>query len=449
MKPSFSRRLSRSSSFLACLVGVFAFAERVWLYLVYRPVVYSDTHSYRRLADAVAKGWRAYDGTRTPGYPVFLAIFGTEERVYLAQLTLGLLTTLLFFYIGWRASQKRWFGALVALAHTLNPQQLFFEANLLTETLTTFFLTLAFAGLARVLPMRERPRWIEWALMLGIGLAGGLAALTRPLFIFTPLWFALFLLLGKSHLSCKTRWKATILMMSSGLLPLMLWTGFLYRHFGRWGLTTMTGYHLVQHTGAFFEYVPDEYAPLRDTYLRYRALRLAETGQSNNAIWEAIPEMQEASGLSFYDLSDTLTKLSLQLIWQHPMLYLRNVIEGWFWFWKAPIYWSPSAFAAKGWLTWARRWVSIGHASLIFANLLFVIGSAALLARGIRKRLQSNVFLDCVVGLVWVTSCLQTLLDHGDNPRFAVPIQTLILLPVLWWSIQVLSLWLSNRSLRT
>ncbi len=448
MKVSFLRRLSGSTGFWIGLVSILALAERLWLYLAYRPVTYSDTHSYRRLAEAVARGWHAYDGTRTPGYPVFLATFGAEERVYIAQLILGWLTTLLFFYIGWQVSRKGWFGALVAFAYTINPQQVFFEANLLTETLTTFLLALAFAGLACVLSAHERSA-LEWAFLLGVGLAGGLAALTRPLFIFTPAWFVLLLLLSKVPLSLKSRWKAAFIVMVGGLLPLALWTGFIHLRFGRWGLTTMTGYHLVQHTGAFFEYVPDAYAPLRDTYLRYRALRLAETGQSNNAIWEAIPEMQEASGLSFYDLSDTLTTLSLQLIWRHPVLYLRNVVEGWFWFWKAPVYWLPSSFVSESWLTWVRGWVTVGRAGLIFANLLFVAGSVALLAPGIRERLQSNVFLDCVVGAVWITSCLQTLLDHGDNPRFAVPIQTLILLPVLWWSIQVLSSWLSTRSSRT
>jgi len=53
----------------------------------------------------------------------------------------------------------------------------------------------------------------------------------------------------------------------------------------------MTGYHLIQHTGVFFEYVPDKYASLRDTYLRFRDARIAEYGTQTNAIWDAISEM--------------------------------------------------------------------------------------------------------------------------------------------------------------
>ncbi len=442
VKLSFLRGLSSlSSRFWFFLVAGLAAAERIGLYLVYRPAIYSDTHSYRRLAGAIRQGWHGYDGTRTPGYPLFLALCRTEEGAYLAQLVLGLLTTLLVFYLGWRVSQKGWFGALAALAHSLNPQQLFFEASLITESLTTFLLACALAGLAHLLYARPHPGLGSGACALAIGLAGGLTALVRPLFVFLPVWLALFLLFGNDSVSRRPRWGLALTAAVSGLALLALWAGFLYQRFGRWGLTTMTGYHLVQHTGVFFEYVPDRYAPLRDTYLAYRARRLAETGQSNNAIWEAIPAMQQASGLSFYDLSDTLARLSYQLIRRHPMLYLRNVVEGWFWFWKAPVYWSPTLFVSPVYGEVVRRWVNVAHVGLIVSNGLFLAGVAVFLWRGWRVRWPENPFLYCLTGAILTTSLLQTLLDHGDNPRFAVPLQTFILLLVLWWSTSVLTTW--------
>lgn len=440
---------SRSTAFWFWLVGGIAILERVWLYLSYRPAVYSDTRSYRRLAEAVLRGWNGYDGTRTPGYPLFLALCRTEENAYLVQLLLGLLTTFLCFYLGWRMSRKGWFGALTALAYTLNPQQLFFEASLITESLTTFLLTVAFAGMVHLLYTPPRSLLRSGILALVIGLAGGLAALVRPLFAFLPCWLALFPLLARIFPRARQRWITALAIVTGGLALLALWAGSLYQRFGRWGLTTMTGYHLVQHTGAFFEYVPDAYAPLRDTYLQHRARRLAETGQSNNAIWEAIPEMQEASGLSFYDLSDTLTELSIRLIEQHPLLYLRNVVDGWFWFWKAPVYWSPGSFTSPLPVYLVRLWINIAHPVLLLANGLFLVGIAILLWEGGRARRQAHPFLYCLAGAVLATSLLQTLLDHGDNPRFAVPLQTFILLLVLWWSIEVFTPWLSKRFAKT
>jgi hypothetical protein len=45
-----------------------------------------------------------------------------------------------------------------------------------------------------------------------------------------------------------------------------------------------------------------------------------------------------------------------------------------------------------------------------------------------------------LLGNVWIASILQTLLDHGDNPRFLVPLQSLV---VIWVALFILQL--ANR----
>ena len=75
---------------------------------------YDDTPSYRRLAEAILNGWNGYDGTRTPGYPLFIAWAGPDQRVYLLQLLMGLAVTLIFFWVGWQLSGKPGFGAAAA-----------------------------------------------------------------------------------------------------------------------------------------------------------------------------------------------------------------------------------------------------------------------------------------------------------------------------------------------
>ena len=69
--------------------------------------------------------------------------------------------------------------------------------------------------------------------------------------------------------------------------------------FDLFSLTTMTGYHLVQHTGYYFEDVPDEYAEIRDIYLDFRDARIEERGSQGNTIWDAIPVIMEATGYGF------------------------------------------------------------------------------------------------------------------------------------------------------
>ena len=426
---------------------------RLLLWLSYSPVAYSDSPSYRRLGEALLDGLGRYDGTRTPGYPAFLALVGGDERVWLAQIALGVLVALILFAIGWQLSGRGWFGALLALAHALNLGQLLFEANLLTETLTTFLLAVSAIGIFTLLRAERRPRA---ALAAGTGLAVALTLLTRPLFVYLPVWAGLFILWGAHR-----RVQITRLILFS--LPVLLlvggWVVYIHNRFGGWGLTTMTGYHLVQHTGAYFEYVPDEYAALREIYLRHRDAQIAANGTQTNAIWEAIPEMSQTTGLNFYDLSDTLANISVRLILEHPGLYLQNVAQGWWMFWRAPVYWSPEALQIPALAGVLSSLISIQRPLLWAVNGIFIFGS--LLWAGIcyiparlidrmpawLRRLRADFhsqdnspraqsthrWMLFLAGSIWIASILQSLLDHGDNPRFLVPLQSWVVLWVAWF----------------
>jgi 4-amino-4-deoxy-L-arabinose transferase-like glycosyltransferase len=426
----------KARTWLTLVTGI-ALVERISLYWLYRPVSYDDTASYHRSAEAILAGWGAYDGTRTPGYPLFLALFGADERVYAAQLFVGFLTTLLLFYITWRISGRGWLAGLVALAHTLNPQQIFFEADLLTEALTTFLIILSIAFLIGMLYSKNPVLWKTLGLGLLTGLAAGWAALTRPLFFFVPFWMAFFLLVFW-RVKPRIRWGGALLVGLSGAFVLGLWVNFIHQRFNTFSLSTMTGFHLVQHTGLFFEYVPDEYATIRDVFLQYRAEQIAATGSPGNAIWAAIPALEKASGLSFYSLSSVLTKISIQLIVTHPVLYLKNVILGWFWFWKVPIYYSADSFRFT-WLGTISKWINLGwRVGMILINIAFVGGSVTLAWKRVRRNLRMDLFLWLLLGLLWLTSIAQTLLDHGDNPRFEAPVQSLVVLIVAYWGTQLI-----------
>jgi hypothetical protein len=422
------------------IVASIALTERVFLYLFYRPVLYHDTDGYRRSAEAILGGWTNLDGTRTPGYPVFLALFGPDERVYAAQLVLGLATTLLFFYFGWRISRKGWFGALAALAHTLNLGQLFFEANLISESLTTFLIAASLAWIAWLLfSGTSRPLWKVTAVGLAGGLTAGLVTLTRPLFIFLPIWVFLFLIAFWQGAAPKLRWSSAMAAGLAGLLVVGAWVNFIHQRFGIWSLSVMNGYNLVQHAGLFFEYLPDEYAAIRDTYIQFRDERITETGVPGNAIWDAIPDLEKVSGLGFIPLSNLLAKLSIQLIIAHPVLYLRNVLQGWLWFWKAPVYWSAASVANPVMRGFLSALITIDRSGMVLFNMAFILGSLTLIWKKMRRVLKMNAFIWFTAGVVWFTSIIQTLLDHGDNPRFSVPIQTLVLFVVLWWGISFLN----------
>jgi hypothetical protein len=475
-KPVVFKKLSASSIFWLIIVCAVALVERLLVIVLYQPVSYSDTPSYRRLADTVLQGFTSYDGTRTPGYPVFLALVGSDQRVWLVQLFLGFITTLLLFYIGWKLTDKPWFGGLIAMAHTLNLGQLFFESNLLTESLTTFLMVLTMAGmLAWFLYPKIRSLWLAFIL----GFLSSVTLLVRPLFIYLPFFLLVFLWLepkldikrsklideGGKETQNKpsiqhSKWRSGIAFLVPVILLLGGWLVFIHKNFNEWSLTTMTGFHLVQHTGNFFEYVPDEYAVLRDTYIKYRDAHIAQFGTQTNAIWDAIPEMSKVSGYSFYALSRVLTRISIQLILNHPFLYIKNAISGWWMFWRVPVYWSADALPYPWLAGGVKIAIPVERALVISINLCFIFASiyfaltefiSAIRHKpsmlSIRRTHPSlYAFLWMLLGNIWIASILQTLLDHGDNPRFLVPLQSLV---VFWVAAFILQLVIQKQSKTT
>ncbi len=221
------------------------------------------------------------------------------------------------------------------------------------------------------------------------------------------------------------------------LLPCLLliggWVGFIYKNYGMISLSTMTGYHMVQHTGNFFEYVPDEYSQIRDTYIKYRDERMAQYGTQGNTIWEAIPELEQVSGLNFYDLSRTLAKISVGLIREHPGMYLQSAASGWWMFWRGPVYWSAENVTSPALRSILSGIKTVTQAGLLAANLIFIATSIlALLVSRLRNYWNIPPFLTLTAATIWLTSFVQTILDHGDNPRFLVPLQSMVLLWVIW-----------------
>lgn len=414
------------------LVLAAALAQRAALWFFYPPASYNDTGGYRRLAQTALGDWREFDGTRVPGYPLWMAFVGTDRQVYLSQLLLGLLMTLLFFYLGWQATRSPAFGAAVALAHTLNLNQLLFETNLLSETLATFWLLLALACVWQALCPGQGGRWLFW---LGVGLFGALAGLTRSLFLFIPFWAGAYLALvppapGPRRFSFN--WRPLLLASLPAVLLIGWWVGYIYTRFGVFSITTMGGFHLVQHTGQWFELLPDEEAVLRDVFLQYRAERIARTGSPGNAIWDALPALEKASGLGFRELSGAMQRLSLMLIWQHPDRYLWSVLDGWQLYWRAPVYWKPAELPPA--LQTVLSILVVGQRGLLMlANLVFLLSTAlALVWRGWRQRLGLTPAWVFLILTLWLTSALQALPDHGDNPRFLVPQQSWVVFWGMW-----------------
>ncbi len=408
-----------------------AAAVRLLLWLIYQPITFGDTAAYLRLARVVGSlSLDGYDGTRTPGYPAMLALVGGDpDSVWLVQMILGLAITVGIYWVCWRTSRNPVLAAFVAALYSLLPGQLFFEAALLTETLTTFFVIGCLVFLLALEHAGSEASAAGLACLLG--LSASLTALTRPLFYVLPailvpfVWFS-------TRARRPRRLARTAFFAVAPLLLLGGWLGFIKSKYGMLSPTVMGGYSLVQHTGAFFEYLPDDQAPIRDTYLRFRDAQIAARGTQTNAIWDAIPELSRASGLGFYDLSRELQRLSLRLIREHPGLYARSAAEGWVAFWKAPVYWDLESLS----MAWLRPWLALyaqaSRGLLILLNLTFLsLCALALVIRPVRRAISRHRVVLAGAVVVLGISIAQTVLDHGDNPRFLVPLQMVVVMVVV------------------
>ena len=414
----------------AAALGLLGLVERLALWGVYQPVSYGDTPTYLRLAEALS-GWtlNGYDGTRVPAYPGFLLLLGKDlHTIWLAQMALGLAISLLLFGMTYQTTRNPRLAFVVGLLYDLIPGQFLFEANILSETLTTFFLISSLAILAW---FPSGSKWGQLWMAPLLGVVSGIAGLVRTLFFLLPPWLLPFV-----GLQARGRWtkRAGMLLLFSVGPVLLLggWIRFIFNTYGMLSPSTMGGYHMVQHTGVFFELLPDEAAPIRDTYLKYRDAQIAGRGDQTNAIWDAIPELTEVSGLNFFDLSREMQRLSWILIREHPDLYLRNVLEGWVDFWKAPVYWRPELIRWEAARPVMAVWGFLGRGLSLAANTGFLAVTVLWIAsRSIRRRFVLDLHLLAASGLIWASSVVQAILDHGDNPRFLVPLQMAVVYVVV------------------
>jgi hypothetical protein len=411
---------------------VLGILERLALLLTYGPVAYGDSPSYMRLADVLAKsGFNGYDGSRVPGYPLLLALLGRHPTsVWWFQMGLGVAISVLLFGIGVAVTRSARWGFAAGLLYDLVAAQALFEANVLSETLTTFFILCSLVLVLVVNPERRMPSLILVGFLAG--LAASLAGMARTLFYFLPVWLLPFVVLAAG-----SGWRRRLAAAAAFCMPAVLilggWIAFIDVHYGMLSPTTLSGYNLVQHTGTYFDDLPDSEAVIRDTYIKYRDAQIAARGTQTNAIWDAIPELSQKTGLSFFALSRKLQALSVGLILTHPLLYLRDVATGWAAFWKAPVYWDPGTVHPAALEGLYSFWGWVGRVVCLVANGVFLLVSGlVVISRRARRRWGVDRWWTMLAGTIWISSIIQTLADHGDNPRFLIPLQMLVVLLVLW-----------------
>lgn len=411
-----------------------AIIPRVWLWFNYPFLHGNDTPTYIHLANNLRNnlGFAKYNGTRVPGYPFIITLVGTEQNLYLIQLGLGVAVSTLIFFLMLRLTRSGSISLIGSIAHSLNLGQIFFEASMLTESVSTFFFFLCIY-LFVILLEQKREGGSNNLLITVLGaLSLGMASI-RPQFLIFPFIAGLFLLQWNNLKTFLTSVRSVILLIAPTTIVLVIWVWFIYSRFNVLGLDAIGGFHIVNHTSSFFELAPQEYSQITEIFLKYREIKIAETGTPVNTIWDAIPELMKATKLNYYSLGREMGSISNQLIQMYPDKYMANLVDGWLWFWKVGVFWNSLTInntlvrSALELLMYTQRLF------LIFVNAIFLAVSVLHLHPKVRQILRPSSFSFFVMVFIWITSILQTFAEHGDNPRFLAPAQSLIVSLVLLW----------------
>src|SRR5215467_16309608 len=167
---------SRRDLLLLILIGVLT---RAVLWSNYQPQIYPDTGTYTALAVRLRSlSLLGYGGERTPGYPLLLLAANlNNQNVWLVQCILGIGISLICYYIVAATTESRIAAFSAGAIHTFSLNQVFFEADVLSETLAAFLVTLSVGTFVR---FARRPSSAVAGLL---ALISAFAALTRPTYV--------------------------------------------------------------------------------------------------------------------------------------------------------------------------------------------------------------------------------------------------------------------------
>jgi len=329
--------VKRHMALVVLLVITTVYEVILWVHA--EPNVFPDSWAYWELSKALRAGNLTHDlfSFRTPGFPAFLALifslFGDANwhAVIAVQFVLGMIVPFALYWLLLPITQKKWIAAVGGGSLLLDRYTLGLQAVPLTEFLGG---VLAIYLLAWYVWAWKRRHFWE-AIALGVAVA--IWILVRPSFQLIPWFFvAVSLVLGlwKETSFPKKRtlgWLA--LFFCSCQLLLGCWAAHVYHFTGHWGISHQLGASLTNHSGAFMEYAPDEYGPLRDLYVQEKARR---NGNWIN-VYDAIDdELSSVTGMRRWELSLKYKELDKYLLMRFWREYLENVQHAWSMLWAEP-----------------------------------------------------------------------------------------------------------------
>lgn len=407
----------------------YAVLIRVVMLLLYTDYsIFPDSNGYIDLANQLSElDLSNYSGKRTPGYPGIIALFGNHLNwVKVIQHIFGIISTLLLYDLVKTEVKSKFIAFLAAVFFTSFIHLIFFEAAILTETTALFSLLLVFWIIKKKECLNNNVSYLKIVLISAIF---AYIYLVKPMFIYAPIFFALFFLIKNFQFNRKTVLLKSILVLIIPFITFYSWSSLNERNIGHFGSTYFLGFNLSQTATPFFELVPQEHKVIRDVFIKHRdSLVKYYPNKTAMSVWAAHDELLSTTHLTAPQLSKKLGEISIDLFKKHPDLYLKQASISWLLFWKENILWKPKqikSVIAKNILmgTWLylQQWIAIA------VNIAFLYFSIKQLKQLIKFNIKSFDFNLFLVSIILLGSVAQAMITYGSNGRFSFPYFSLII----------------------
>lgn len=243
------------------MAGVLGFAANYYISAFYQlrfPYPGGDANHYRVLAEALVEKHAFVipsgipESDRTPGYPLFLAVFYALTRNWIL-VALGQSLLLAFVPIFTYFLANRFFGRTVGLAAgfltAIDPVRLFNSSVLLSDGLFTLLFLASLGLFFKYVDSSDKPLWY----ILIVGFILGYATLVRQVGLLLPLFFLVYLFISRKVKF--PSFKLVALLMGGFLIFVIPWSVRNKIVFDRWQLSPeglrIVAYH---HVTAFMEF---------------------------------------------------------------------------------------------------------------------------------------------------------------------------------------------------
>ena len=292
----------------------------------------SDSSVYARVAE-----WGPFDDVQHPaGYPLILAVIGALTRevavpVLLQHLS-GIASALLLFAATRRVARSAWAGLLPAAIVLLNPDLIFLEHAIMSESLSVLATSIGLYAAVRAFD--DPVPWWRWPLVCGVALGLSVTIRSAGLFMIPVVVLGLLLVRRRPFRDWRLHWRAPVAAaLAAGAILLAFASA--NASFGpRFGIGPSPGWYLYGRVAQFADCGRFDPPPGTEVLCEDRPAA-ARPGANYYLFDPGAPAPRYLGGFGAND--DLLAEWSQAAIRAQPKDYLSSAWE----YFRA--YWSPGS----------------------------------------------------------------------------------------------------------